>query len=131
MPNQTGEIEMSTPEPMLHEAIRFAVNLIVLTIVFYFAGLIVVGKKRALLGDAITIALLGTVINAFFLLLLPRAMMLGTILSLIAWLLLIRHYYETGWLGALAVAILAVIIFVTLGFILSLLLMLPFMLLPW
>lgn len=122
---------MSTPEPMLHEAIRFAVNLIVLTIVFYFAGLIVVGKKRALLGDAITIALLGTVINAFFLLLLPRAMMLGTILSLIAWLLLIRHYYETGWLGALAVAILAVIIFVTLGFILSLLLMLPFMLLPW
>jgi len=37
-------------------------------------------------------------------------------------LLLIRHYYETGWLGALAVGILAVIVMIVLGFLVGFLL---------
>jgi len=47
---------------------------------------------------------------------------IGLFLALLVWLLLIRHYYETGWLGALAVAILAVIIFVVVLLILGLIL---------
>jgi len=122
------------------EIIRFIVNLIVLSLVFYLAGVIVVGRKRALMGDAFIIALLGTMITTFFMAL-PRMVIftfdrhefglgpgLGLLISFFAYLLLIRHYYETGWLGALAVAILAVVIFVVLAFILAIFLLIPFLL---
>lgn len=97
------------------EMIRFIVNLIVLTIVFYLAGIIVVGKKRALLTDAFVVALLGIVISTFFMAVLPGIVIftfddhklrfgsgLGLLISFFVYLLLIRHYYETGWFGALA-----------------------------
>lgn len=120
--------------PLL-ELIRFILNLIVLTVVLYVAGFIVVGKKRAQFSDAFVIALLGTVISTFFTVFLPEIPLLefdgtkltigaglGLILSFISYLLLIKHYYETGWLGALAVAIVAVIVFVVFSVILALLL---------
>jgi len=80
----------------------------------------VVGGRRALFSDAFLISLLGTIVGNICLLFFPPV--IGLILSLVVWLLLIRHYYETGWLGALAVAILAVIIFVVILFILGLIL---------
>lgn len=126
--------------PLL-ELVRFLVNLIVLTLVLYVAGYIVVGKKRALFSDAFVIALLGTVISTFFMVFLGEITLLrldgrritigaglGLILSFISYLLLIRHYYETSWLGALAVAIVAVIVFVVFTVILGALLLIPFLL---
>jgi len=125
---------------MILEIIRLIVNITVLTIVFYVAGVIVVGKKRALPSDAFIIALLGIVITTFFMAFLPGQVIftfdshklrfgsgLGLLISFILYLLLIRHYYETGWLGALTVAILAVITFVVLAFILAVLLLIPFL----
>jgi len=122
------------------EVIRFIVNLIALTIVFYVAGIIVVGKKRALPSDAFIIALLGIVISTVFMAFLPGLVIfsfdshklrfgsgLGLLISFFVYLLLIRHYYETGWFGALAVAILAVIIFIVLAFVLAVLLLIPFL----
>jgi len=111
--------------PMMFALTNFIVNLIVMTGVFYVAGVIVVGKKRALLSDAFVISLLGTILYALCTLFIPW---IGLVVSVIVWLLLIRHYYETGWLGALAVAILAVIILIVVRFILAILLMLPFLL---
>ena len=100
-----------------------------MTAVFYIAGILVVGKERALLSDAFVISLLGSAVNSicsiFF------SPLIGLILSLIVWLLLIRHYYETGFLGALAVAILAVIVFIVVVFLLSFLLAVPLILLRW
>jgi len=126
--------------PLL-ELVRFIVNLIVLSIVLYVAGFIVVGKKRAQFSDALVIALLGTVISTFFMVFLADITLLtfdhrrlsigaglGLILSFITYLLLIRHYYETGWLGALAVAIVAVLVFVVFTAILAALLVIPFLL---
>jgi len=118
---------------LLYSVIAIIVNLIILTLVFYLAGAIVVGKRRALLSDAFVIALLGTAVsgicNYFF------SPFVGAVLSLLVWLLLIRHYYETGWLGALAVGILAVIIAVVMSivvlFILALLLGFTFVLFGW
>lgn len=98
----------------------FFINLLVLTIVLYLAGLVVVGKKRALLSDAFVISLLGTVLSTLFLMLIPyRLIML--FLFIFVWLLLVRRFYETGWLGAIAVAILMVIIFLAITIILALL----------
>jgi len=100
--------------------VLFIMNLIIMTIIFYVAGVIVVGKRRALFSDAFVISLLGTVVGNICLLFFPT--IIGLFLALLVWLLLIRHYYETGWLGALAVAILAVIIFVVVLLILGLIL---------
>jgi len=110
---------------MMFALTAFIVNLIVMTGVFYVAGVIVVGKKRALLSDAFVISLLGTILGSICTLFIP---LIGVILSFIVWLLLIRHYYETGWLGALAVAILAVIIYIVVLFILAFFLAIPLLL---
>lgn len=113
-PSQLGQTDL------LFSFIVFIVNLIVLTVVFYVAGIVVVGKKKAKFSDAFVISLFGTLAGTILNLLIPQYGV-GTILSLIIWLLLIRRYYETGWLGALAVAILAVIVMIALGFLLGLL----------
>jgi len=110
---------------MMFALTAFVVNLIVMTGVFYVAGVIVVGKKRALLSDAFVISLLGTILGTICTLFIP---LIGAIVSFIVWLLLIKHYYETGWLGALAVAILAVIIYVVVLFILAFFLAIPWLL---
>jgi len=122
-PSQLGETEL------LSSFIVFIVNLIVLTIVFYVAGRVVVGKKRAKFGDAFVISLFGTLTGTILSLFIPH--WLGAILSLIVWLLLIRHFYETGWLGALAVGILAVIVMIVVGFLLEILLVAIGLILPY
>jgi hypothetical protein len=101
-------------EPLVGQLFSFIVLLIILTLIFYIAGRVVVGKKRALLSDAFVISLLGTIVMSicvnFFASTYLFGLSIGAILSLIVWLLLIRHYYETGWLGAIAVGIMAVIV---------------------
>lgn len=114
-------------EPVVGQLINFVLGLIILTIVFYVAGRAVVGGKRALFSDAFVISLLGTIVAnvvSFFI----EQSLIGLMLSLIIWLLLIKHYYETGWLGALAVAILAVVVYIAIWFVLFLLLAIPFLL---
>jgi len=105
----------------------FLVPLIVLTIVLYLAGRIVVGGQRARFGDAFLIALLGTVIGIILALFIPSFLIL-LIVQIIVWLALIKHFYETGWLGALAVAILAVVVFIVVLFILAIVFVVSFVL---
>jgi hypothetical protein len=116
-----------TVEPLVWQLLNFVLGLIILTIVFYIAGRIVVGKKRALFSDAFVISLLGTIVMNvclnFF------GLLVGAILSLIVWLLLVKHYYETGWLGAIAVGIMAVIVSIVILVILGLFLTISFFLL--
>jgi len=119
-------LQIPSQAELLFAVVSFIINLIVMTIVFYMAGVIVVGKRRALFSDAFVISLLGTVVGNICVLFFPPV--IGLILSLLIWLLLIRHYYETGWLGALAVAVLAVIVSVVVFVILAFLLAIPFLL---
>ncbi len=119
-------LQISGQTDLLFAVISFVVNLIVMTIVFYLAGVIVVGKRRALFSDALVISLLGTVVGNICSLFFPPV--IGLILSLLIWLLLIRRYYETGWLGALAVAVLAVIIYVVVLIVLAFIFAIPFLL---
>lgn len=87
----------------------FLVDLFILAVFIHLAGLIVVGGKRALLRDAFLISLLGTVSSTILLMLIPYRL-IALLISIIVWLLLIKSFYETGWLGAIAVGILTVII---------------------
>jgi len=114
---------------LLFAIVLFVMNLIIMTIIFYVAGVIVVGKRRALFSDAFVISLLGTIVLIiclqFF------GFVLGGILSLIVWLLLIRYYYETGWLGAIAVGIMALIVAAVVLVIISLVLGVSILLFKW
>lgn len=97
----------------------FFVSLLVLIIVIYLAGLIVVGRKRALLTDAFIISLLGTALSTVFFMFIPYRL-IALFLGIITWLLLIKRLYETGWIGAIGVGILAIIIFLAVTVLLAL-----------
>ena len=82
-----------------------------LTVVLYIAGRIVVGETQASLSSAFAIALLGSILSSVFVAFIPYSI-LALFLSILVWLLLIKRLYKTGWLGAIVIGILAIIIFI-------------------
>ena len=105
---------------ILFSIISFAIIFAVLSVVFYLAGNIVVGRNRVSFKDAFTISVLGTLI--FIVCLSVFSLEVAAVLSLIAWLLLVRYYYETGLVGSIAVGVTSVIVAVAILAILSILL---------
>ncbi len=105
----------------------FLLPLFVLTIVLYLVGLLVVGGRRARFVDAFLIALLGTAIG-YVVALFVTSYLLFLVIEVIVWLALIKYFYETSWLGALAVAILSVVVFIIVLFILALVFAISFIL---
>ncbi len=108
----------------------FLIQVLILSVVIYIAGLMVVGGRKATFGDAFKISLLGTVLGglvyaaiSFF------VPLVGLIVYILIWLALIRQYFETGWLNALAIGILAVIVWIALIIIVGLILAIPLTLL--
>ena len=93
---------------LLFSIISFAVIFAVLSGVFYLAGTIVVGKSRTSFKDAFAISVLGTLV--LIVCLSVFSLEVAMVLSLIAWLLLVRHYYETGFLGSIGVGLISVMI---------------------
>ncbi len=114
---------------LLFFIISFAIIFAVLSVVFYLAGNVVVGRSRASFKDAFAISVLGTLV--LIVCLSVFSLEVAMVLSLIAWLLLVRHYYETGLLGAIAVGLTSVIVAVVILFILSVLLGFSTMLFRW
>jgi len=110
--------------------VLFFVELLVLAVVLYIAGRIVVGGKRALFSDAFIIALLGTILSGVFVVFIPYSL-LALLLSVFVWLLLIKRLYETGWLGAIAVGILALIVFVVVLVLIALLFGILYLVFEW
>jgi len=104
---------------IIFSLVLFFASLLVLAVILYLAGLIVVGGKRARLTDALIISLLGSVLSTLFIMFIPY-FLIALILSIITWLLLIKRLYETGWLGSLAVGILAIIIYLAVMILLAL-----------
>jgi len=104
---------------LIFPLVLFFVNLLVLSVVLYLAGLIVVGGRRARFLDAIKISFIGTILSTVFILFIPYGL-IALVLSIFVWLLLIKSLYETGWLGAIAVGILAIIILIVVAIILAL-----------
>jgi hypothetical protein len=99
--------------------IQIVVGVIILAPILWLAGRALAGKDKAKFTDAIWIVVLGTVIGAIV-----GAFVGGLIAALIMfiiWLLLIKHFFDCGWLKALAIAIIAVIIFMVIVFVLTLL----------
>ncbi len=102
----------------LDEAIlNIVLSIIIVSPVLWISGRALVGKRRATFVDAIWIVVLGTIIGSIIGYIF--AGVIASIIVLIVWLGLVKHFFECGWLKALAISILAVIIFVVIAVVLS------------
>ena len=99
--------------------INIIVGIIVLAPVLWIAGRLLAGKDKAKFTDALWIVVLGTVINAIFLYFF--AGIIASIIVLIIWLALIKHFFDTGWLKALVIAIVAILFLIVIGIIVGVL----------
>ena len=83
--------------------ISFSIIFAVMTIVFYSLGNAVVGRSRVSLKDSFSISVLGTLV--LIVCLSVFSLEIALVLSFIAWLLLVKYYFETGFVGAMAVGV--------------------------
>ena len=113
-------LEPSGLTELLFFALSFAIIFAVLSVVFYLAGTVVVGRSKAKFKDAFAISVLGTLV--LIVCLSVFSLEVAMVLSLVAWLLLVRHYYETGILGSIAVGLTSVMVAVVILFLLNMLL---------
>ena len=95
--------------------VLFIIYLLVIGFVLWLAGEIVVGR-RVTFGEALGIAGVGTFLVGASIALLG---LIGLLLGLVIFLLHVKHYFKTGWLGAIGVGIMAIIVLVVLTFILG------------
>ena len=98
--------------------INIIVNTIVVSPALWLSGRALVGKEKAKFTDAVvTVAIgtvAGTVFGAYF------SGFLALIIQLVLWLLIVKHFFDCGWLKALAISIVAVIIFAIVAIVLGL-----------
>ena len=102
---------------------------IVVSIPVWLAGKAVTGGK-ATFGDAMIATLFGPIVYAVTLILVDfflgaligsAAYIIALILAFVAWIWVYKASFKTGWLGGIAIAILAVIIFAVISIILGVL----------
>ncbi|MEM2927757.1 MAG: hypothetical protein QXP60_02150 [Nitrososphaerota archaeon] len=115
-------IILNIGEKMAIDLVSLVINIIVSVIivspVLWISGRSLVGKEKAKFTDAIWIVVIGivvgTILGAFL------TGIVGTIVLIIIWLALVKHFFDCGWLQALAISIIAAIIFVVIVIILGL-----------
>lgn len=82
----------------------------------WIAGRLLAGKQKAKFTDALWIVVIGAVVLYFFDFFvgyLPSSVLLtllGYAVLLVIWLGLVKHFFDCGWLKALAISIIALII---------------------
>ena len=90
-------------------AINIIINIIVISPFLWISGRALVGKEKAKFSDAVFTVMLGTLLGTLFGVFFYGFM--ASIVQLILWLALIKHFFDCGWLRAFAISVLAVIIF--------------------
>jgi hypothetical protein len=98
--------------------IQIIVNIIILAPVLWISGRLLVGKDKAKFMDALWIVVLGTVVGGIFQYLFRG--IIAAIIVLFIWLALVKHFFDTGWLRAFAIAVVAIIIWIVIAVIIGL-----------
>jgi hypothetical protein len=92
----------------------------------WIAGRLLAGKRKAKFSDALWIVIIGGAVFYFFNIfaqeLLSSVLLswLSYIVLLVIWLTLVKHFFDCGWLKALAISIIALIIAVIILFVIFL-----------
>ena len=89
--------------------IQIVIGTVILSPALWISGRLIAGKDKAKFTDALWIVLLGSIINTVVSLFIGN--IIATIVLLIVWLALIKHFFDCGWLKAFAIAVVAVVIF--------------------
>ncbi len=97
--------------------IHVIVNAVIIAPVLWLAGRALSGKDKAKFTDALWIVVLGTVIGS--LIHFAFSGIAATVVVLIMWLGLIKHFFDCGWLKAFLIALVAAVIFVIVGVVLA------------
>jgi len=105
-------------EAIVNLIIQIIVNIIVLAPVLWISGRLLAGKDKAKFTDALWIVVLGTVIGGFFQYLF--AGIIAALIVLFIWLALVKHFFDTGWLRAFIIAIVAILIWIVIAVIIGL-----------
>lgn len=91
----------------------------------WIAGRLLAGKQKAKFTDALWIVALGAIVFYLFNLFVAQYVelwwlsLLSYVVLLIIWLALVKHFFDCGWLKALAISIIAIIIAVVILFIIA------------
>lgn len=99
--------------------IHIIIATIIIGPVLWLAGRALVGGQRARFTHGLWIAALGTIIGDVLGYFLPSLGIWLTVILVIIWLALIKHFFYCGWLKALLIAIVAIIIFIIIAAILG------------
>jgi hypothetical protein len=103
---------------LVNLVIHIIVNIVFLSPVLWISGRLLAGKEKAKFTDALWIVILGTVVGSgfgyFF------SGIIASIIVLFIWLALVKHFFDCGWLKALAISIIAVLIFIVIAVVLAL-----------
>jgi len=101
--------------------IQIIINIILLAPILWIAGGLLVGKEKAKFTDALWIVILGTLISGAFQYFFGSGI-IASIILLIILLGLVKHCFDCGWLKALAIAIVAALIWIVIAIIVSIIL---------
>ena len=99
--------------------IDLVIKIVVLAPAFWLAGRALVGKEKAKFLDAVWIVILGALIGGIFSYF-EIVGIIALIIQLVIWLGLVKHFFDTDWLKAFVISVLAIIILVVISFILGL-----------
>jgi hypothetical protein len=99
--------------------IDLIVKIIVLAPAFWLAGRVLAGKDKAKFIDSVWIVILGTLIGGIFSFF-EIIGIIALVIQLIVWLGLVKHFFDTDWIRAFIISVLAIIIIIVVGFILGL-----------
>jgi hypothetical protein len=100
-------------------------NIIFVAPSLWIAGRLLAGKGKAKFTDALWIVTLGTVVWYLFSVFVAgfisglTAILLAYLILLLIWLALVKHFFDCGWLKALAISIIAIIIAIIILFIIA------------
>src|SRR3972149_2631079 len=97
--------------------VQLILNIVIVAPFLWISGRLLAGKEKAKFTDSLSIVILGTVIQAvlgYFL-----TGLIASLIVLVIWLALVKHFFDCGWLKALVISVVAVLILIAIAFVLE------------
>ena len=114
---------------LLTLAITVITWLIFVTPALWISGRLLAGKQNAKFTDAVWITMIGAIVFTLFDAFVTGYIsiwwlsLLSYVVLLVIWLALVKHFFDCGWLKALAISIIAIIIAFVILFIMGIVLL--------
>jgi hypothetical protein len=113
-----GLLTVNLDQLLINVVVHVIVNTILLSPILWISGRALVGKEKAKFTDAVWIIVIGTVFGAVLSVFFTG--IIASLIQLVVWLGLVKHFFDCGWLRALLISIVAVIIFIAVALLLGL-----------